>query len=543
MSCLFGFLVLVQIALPATPVQSAGIQSYGTVLVTNSAGVIRPPDASFPKDARAVSIDGRGGLLWTTAAGVSARLESRGYHGAMLGIESEGEWVLREGSLDVSSKSALTVRIAESIVRLKGRAVMTHIPEIESVVRILDGSADVRVRDRTLNLKSLDAIRLSESAEPQSERLLPPPIVADLKPVSVLPILLAASVTDEHILAGAILVECSTREHFWKEAKRFLFHPAEPLILPDLPEGPVYVRVRSVSRSGLEGPPTPTAQTTVLRSPVRLAARQAIQTRIIRGQLVPPLENLPVRWDNLRAVTDSQGRFELHPDDPFGLTAAPLEVELNGGRQIIADPVVFLSDPDHLSYILPSAGENGAPQLFIRVSDLRVRSASDRIRIFLDGTQLASEETRVMAPPAISRDIQFKYPDTSVHVTLIHDAEGPRILNVSLEIRGAAEKLYVLADVLDLGIGLRLPAHATFENDAGEQIHIPLQKVSPIRLEGSARTDVPLRRRSQIWWVRVQASDLLGNTSLFENSVYHKRQKKFLSVGLKDLVKIWKNKL
>lgn len=523
----------------------AGLASadvYGTVHVTNAAGLVRVADRSMPDDVQAISIDGIGGISWSSTE-AAWTLESSGPEGANLHRRSNGEWALAEGRLEVAADSQVSVRVAGVLIRMAGWAVLKHVPDVESEIRILDGIASAHGYGRTIALSALDFLRISAEGGISTGRLLPPPHVAAPPEFGAAPLHLTAELTDDKILAGAILVECSERRLFWTESHRFLFRPGVPLILSDLPGGEFFVRVSTINRAGMGGRPTPVFKTTVLTGPPTLTGRTEIHTRMIQGRLEPPVRNASIRWDRFRTVSDDQGGFEFRPDLPLGLTIGDLCVDVGGREMCIEEPLVFLSDPDRMTYLLPVSDESHRPLLFSRVSSIRLRNSSQRFSVRMNGIHLSSTETWILTAPAIPQTLQVDREGTPFEVSILQDADGPRILNVALESRGTAERFYVLADVLDLGIGLRLPAKAVFESDAGERVDVPLEKVSEIRLEGRAAMESPRKNRSRVWWVRVEADDLLGNRSMFEKTVYHKRQKKFQSVGLKDLVRIWKNKL
>jgi len=534
---LFRALLAGLLPLTGPAIAIATVESTGEVLIKGADGVLRTPHTGGWTGARAVSIPRAGGIqfAWGTATLI---LESADANGAdlELGHAPADHCALRGGHLEVRADSAITVELGRASVVVQGTATFLHAPDLESTIRVFEGRAVVSADDKTFTLAAQDGLRVSSSGEISRARLIPPPVIRPPDEVVEPPLTLTAVRMDERISAGAIRVEVSDHETFWQAAENFIVRPDEPVVITDLSDGTKFLRVSSVNRAGLAGPPGPVFRTTVLSGPPEVRAADWIQTGRIRGQFSPPIPRAEVVWHHVRTVSDDSGSFVIAPDLPYGLVIA----DIRPGASAMA----LLSDPDHFAWWLEAPPEQIERRLFVRTDILPFRNASSRAEVRLDGRRLPPGDTRIAVPPATARTFEFFLDDQPFGTLLVQqDVEGPKILNVGLETRGPAERFYVLADVVDLGIGLDLPALAIFESDAGERVEIPLHRVSKLRLEGRTETTAPPRGRSRIWWVRVEARDLLGNLSRFEQAIYYKRQKKYLSISLKDLVKIWKNKI
>ena len=525
---------------------------YGAVRMTTADGIVHPVDSIRDDGFKKIQIVGPGGIHWSSDF-LEISLESAGREGAELRLDGPktkpAAMTLMCGTLDLMTDSPVEVHLADAAVTVRGHAVLTLVPDMESTIRIFSGEAVVRIGAERIVLSSLKALRLRKSKKSSPETLLPAPQMSAPPKVLFVPLELIVQPADEKLSAGAIQVECTTREHFWEGASRFLFGPAEPVVLTDLPEGIVYIRVRTISRAHLAGPPGPYFSTRVLKDPPQVFLPNPLQSEILQGQLIPPIPNAVIRWDMFRTVTNENGAFTFHPDNTMGITVADLRMEADGSVSFVLEPAILLSDPDHMAHLVIPQTDSRQASIFIRTTQITVRNTSSQMRIILDGIPMDSAETMITAPPHTSRVVKFERTggDPPIRELAIYqDAEAPRILNVSLESRGATERFSVHADILDLGIGLRLPAKAVFENDAGERLDMNLYQISDLRLEGSASlTALQGSRgiRSSVWWVRVEAEDLLGNAARYEKTVFHKRHHKFVSVGLKDLIQIWKNKL
>lgn len=510
------------------------------------------------EELQAVNIGGVGGMLRPMESGYW-KLESRDHHGALLEMKSPREWILKEGTLEVGMygvRPPVKVWIDGAQVEISGDVFLSAAADLESSVSVYSGKAVVRTSahgnrrastPQTLN--ALDAIRFS-NGEDQGvlEKLMPPPLVA--KPPAEIspPFVLNVEIPDERIEAGAILLEYGTRSNFWISADRHLFLPGETVMLSDT--GAVYIRLRAVNRSGRAGPPTKIFQVRMhTAAPAFLApdvsAGDFFQSFPINGRIDLPAAGAVVRWNGLRTTTDTGGNFEIRPDLPFGIWVDDLCVEMAGLTHCI--PLAYVSDPDSLTRWMPAENVQNPSTLFIRAPFVAFRNRSSLVQAFLDDAPMPETATQISAPMAVQRKMIFQSPDRVLPtMSIMNDTQGPKILDVRLGSRGDATLFYVSADVVDLGVGVALPARAVFENEVGERLEVTLQRVAGIRLEGRpAAGDWQNVRniRSRVWWVRVEVEDLLGNGSKFEQAVFRKRNKKFLSLGLKDLVQVWKNKI
>lgn len=520
-------------------------EHFGAVSFTLQNGLIVPVRSDLPDNFKSIRIDGLGGLRLAPSWG-SMILEAPGHQGARLDRISDRAWVLDEGILEIISDTPIEIRVGAAAVTGEGRISITRIPDVESIIRVFDGSAAVRGENQDVRIGALEAVRIPPAGPLKREYLPPAPAMSAIPAFSADPLTLTVQPADERILDGAVQIEWSDNEIFWETGRRCFFSPHEPAVLAGLPAGKIYLRARSVSRAGLAGPAGKIFSTTVLAATPHLTDAPILQSGTLAGRLNPPIGPLTVRWGNERTSTDSAGAFEFRPSGQLGLTIADLLVDLPGGTLQVPAPMTFLSDPDRLSYFFPYLSPDPAAQVFIRSKSILVRNLSADAGTMLDGIPLDIGDTVLLVPHTARRRLKLTGTDTPYEITISQDNEGPRILNVSLETRGAAERFYVLADVVDLGIGLQLPARAVFESDVGERLEISLERISELRLEGRADASALVasrKARSSVWWVRVHVEDLLGNVTRYEKAVYHKRQKKFASIGLKDLVRIWKNKL
>ncbi|MBI4178800.1 hypothetical protein HY522_05140 [bacterium] len=487
--------------------------------------------------------------------------------------------------------AGMVIRIGALKAALSGEGFARVSAEVESVLGVYSGSViarDAANSGARLEMGPLDVLRIPHSRPPRRERLLPPPLVSPLNRWMAMPATIPIEISRELTLAGAILVECSQTRNFWSQSDRHLFQPGDPVVLTRSCAGPtdtapVHLRIRTVSRSGLAGPVTgPFAVRLFSEAPDFLFPRTTpgdfFQLDAIHGQLEIAETGIPVRWGGVRAYSDSAGRFEIRPGLPLGIRVDDLRVDVAGFSR--SQPAACVTDPDQVSrWSAAAAGSRPAqpPILYVRTPSVFFSNRSGDVRPWLDGKPLTESETAIDVFPTNRRQLRLvmasgqgsPVPNASVsensrrefsplriggkpvgadhpEIGILKDTEGPRILNVSLETAGEGAPFSVAADVLDLGVGLSLPARAVFENDAGGTMRVLLERTSELRVEGRpspADWETFGRVRSQIWWVRVEIEDLLGNVSTFEQSVFHKRNKKFLSVGLKDIVQIWKNKL
>lgn len=542
-------LVIVGITAPAVAPSSAddAVQEwYGQVFVTSPQGLVRPVESSSRWAAtKEIRIDGRGGIRWQTPDGF-VRLESTGHHGATLSLDAPDSWSLEEGLLEVSRDLPLDVRMGSSRVVLdRGHLAIHHLADAECTIRLFSGRATVGTSRGKSMLTGMDMARILPGQEPARSILMAPPRMVVPPQVVSAPLSLVLVPTDERMEEGAVMVECSTRRGLWEQSVRTLFGPGEPVMVSEIPQGRIFVRVSTVNRSGVAGPPSPAVQVFALNQGLRLIGQKDIFIDSIQCRIDPPLDGCAVRWGTVRTFTDTAGEFILRPEISFGLTVADLVITPPGEMAPpTREPVMVLSGADRLA-VLASTESQSPHTVFVRHSSIRVCRNSEQAKVRIDGANCDESETDVSLPTSVRRLLTvFRKPgDKPIEMELLQDTEGPRILNVSLETRGSAERFYVMADILDLGIGIRLPARAFFENDAGQKFDMPLNRVSDIRLEGRAADRVESKHRINVWWVRVESEDRLGNRSIFEKTVYHRRHKKFLSVGLKDLAKIWKNKL
>lgn len=533
-------------ALSQASVWAVEVHSFGRAFFKTREQTLSPlTDHIDLRDSGALFIDGAGGAFVSWDSGF-LRLESERLRTAHLDFESRDAWMLGEGVLEWMLPETIYVRIGEAEVLARGHVVVRYAPDIGSLVSVEKGHAWVKSRRRKAFLPATHAVRIRPDGAMTRERLLPPPPVVALPPYTTAPLMISTEIDDERTLTGAVQVEVSADEHFWENAIHRLFRPGVTLMLADAPGGRVHVRLRAVNRSGTPGPATRVFSTWVMTTPPRWTPPSVILSGAWRGRIDPPLSNVTLRWNGLRCVTDTEGAFAFHPARPLGISVSDLEIDAGAGTPVGRQPVVHLSDPDSLASVLTNEGDP-RPSLFIRVPQISVRASSKQAQVSLDGLPLSEAETRVSVPLYTHRTLRIQLPDGPLDITLVQDTEGPRILNVDLQAGDAAsEAFYVIADVIDLGIGLTLPARAVFENDAGQRLEVPLRQIDGIRLEGRASTaalDTGRKSRSRVWWIRIETQDLLGNTSSFETSLFRKRQKKFVSVGLKDLVHIWKNKL
>ncbi len=535
---------------------AAGAERFGSVQFAHRQGYLSSDVDLSKGDARSIGIEGLGGVFSATPFG-SLLLESAGSHGARLELPAPHQLMLIDGILDVFARSTVTIRAAGVSIQARGRAVVTHRPDLETILRMESGLAEVDADNRRWTVSAGEALRVPASSPASIVRLLSPPRLVRPANVLVPPIQLTAELDRENTTEGVLEVACSTRPMFWESARRYLFLPGEPILLTDAPGGPVYIRARTIDRSGIPGVATEVYPVVILDRPPGVVVPARLQTETLRGRLDPPLARAAVRWDHLRVLTAPSGSFEFEPNTQFGLIVSDLALEVSDPAMPL-ETLLLLSDPDKISvFSAPSGGQpRRAAQLFIRTDQIAIRNTSTRTRLMLNGMPLTDPDTRLAVLPSIEQRLVLEWfpprpardaraeGDDRYELSILRDIDGPKILNVSLESRGGPEKFYVLADIVDLGIGLQLPAHAIFESDAGDRLAVPLHLVSDLRLEGRAMSQESDRgRRSRVWWIRIEAADLLGNRTTLEETLFEKRQRKFISIGLKDLVRIWKNKL
>ena len=536
-------LVLIAFLLTASPAARSDPTAdfFGQVLVTSAGGAVRPMSGLPASDFRVISIVGPGGAFWPVDSGF-VRFESADRRGARLVANQEREWILEEGSLEMSGGDTINIRCGRLRVTGRGHVMIEQLSEHESHVGVYEGSVTIRSADMNRALNPYDAVRATEDGKITRERLLPPPHIAALPLYTSTPMRIDSEIDNENIFAGAVSVEWSQREHFWESAERKLFRPHEPIILTDLPDGRIFIRCRSVNRSASPGP-SRADSTWILNRGARPVTLPELIFVPFRGELAPPLPDVAVRWNGVRTRTDSEGHFELS-EAQFGLYLSDIEIDAGPFAPRTHSRAAALSDPDRVARILPQPENPGRLALFTRMPFIPLFRA-DGAAVTLDGLPVEERDTHVEAPLYTHRHLRMDAGgERPLELTIVRDTEGPRILRVELETReSAANQFYVVADILDLGIGLQLPVQAVFESDAGEHLEFPLLQVDRIRLEARVSAEAARPGRSRVWWIRVEARDLLGNSSLFEKTLFRKHEKKFLSVGLKDLVHIWKNKL